>query len=182
MGQRSTVEQLPPQVLAEVHAAIKRGQTIDQIVGRIRELGGGVSRSAVGRYTKEFAELAKEQRNMRAVAEAFGQEFGDADDRQGRMMVQLLTSVITRAIMPMASGDDAHVDLDGKEMHFLARAVKDTMSAAKIDVEREARIRDEEAKRARTKAADDAVTIGRAAGASEATLNMIRAGLLGIAS
>lgn len=180
MAGRSTIEQLDPAVLAEVHNAIRRGATIDGIVALLQGLGVEAPRSNVGRYTKKFSELAKQQRDMRSIAEAFGQEFGDADDRQGRMMVQLLTSVITKAIMPIAS--DEEPDLDGKEMHFLARAVKDTMSAAKIDVDREAKIRDEAAKQARIAAATAAVDTGRAAGASEETLNLIRAKILGIAA
>jgi hypothetical protein len=180
MGQRSTIEDLPPAILSAVHAAIERGETIDAIVALIRGMGAERSRSAVGRYTKDFAELARNQRDMRSVAEAFGREFGSADDMQGRMMVQLMTSVMTRAVMPIAMGED--VDLDAKELANLAKAAKDITSAAKIDVEREARIRDEAAKRAKEAAAADAETAGRAAGASEDTLRRIRAGILGIAA
>lgn len=178
MAKRSSIEKLDPAIVAQVHDAIKRGCTIDQIVGQVRALGAPVSRSAVGRYTKDFAELAKQQRDMRAVAEAFGKEFGE-DDRQGRMMVQLLTSVITRAIMPIAQDDD--IDLGGKEMHFLARAVKDTMSAAKLDVDTVKAVRAQAEIDARRAAASDAVEAGRAAGATEETLDVIRKKILGLA-
>lgn len=177
---RSSIDELPDAIRREVHAAIERGASIDGIVELIRGLGGDASRSAVGRYSQKFAALAKQQREMRSVAEAFGREFGSADDHQGRMMVQLMTSVMTRAVMPLATGDE--IDLSSKELMELGKAAQSIASAAKIDVEREARIRLEAAKRAKEQAANDADAAGRAAGASEETLRRIRAGILGIAA
>lgn len=178
---RSTIDALPPVILAAVHDAIERRETIDAIVARIRDMGGDASRSAVGRYTKGFAELAKQQRDMRSVAEAFGREFGSADDLQGRMMIQLMTSLTTRVLMPHMTGE-AEEDLSVLDLSRLAKAVKDATSASKIDIEREAKIREEEARRARERAAADAETAGRAAGASEATLRAVRLGILGLSA
>jgi diacylglycerol kinase len=176
---RSTVAKLPQPIREEVDAAIKRGATIDDIVARLRELGADhVSRSAVGRYTQQFREFAAQQRQIASVSQAVASEFGDADDLQGRFMIQLLNSVITRAILPVASGEE--IELDGKELHYLARAVKDVASAAKTDVDREAKIRDETKKRAREEAAAAAESAGRTAGASEATIEAIKRKILGI--
>lgn len=180
MAQRSSIEALPPGILAAVHAAIERGEKITDITAMIEGMGGEASRSAVGRYTQRFQDMAKSQREMRSMAEAFGREFGSADDHQGRMMVQLMTSVFTRAVMPLATGEE--VKLTTKEMMELGKAAQSITSAAKIDVEREARIRDEVEKKAKREAATDAVIAGRAAGASEDTLRRIRAGILGIAA
>lgn len=180
MAGKSSIEALDPAILSAVHAAIEQGQTIDQIVELIRGRGGDASRSAVGRYTKGFAELARQQRDMRSVAEAFGKEFGTSDDYQGRMMTQLITSLVTRTILPIVTDEDA--EMDGLELSRLAKAAKDAISASKIDVEREAKIRDEEAKRARVQAADAADRAGRKAGATPETLAMIRAEILGIAA
>jgi len=181
MAGRSTIDELPDDVRSAVHAAIERGATIDGIVDLIRGMGADASRSAVGRYTKSFAELAKQQRDMRSVAEAFGREFASPDDLQGRMMIQLMTSITTRALMPHMTGE-AEEELSTLELSRLAKAVKDATSASKIDVEREAKIRNEAARRAKEAAAADATTAGRAAGASEETLARIRAGILGIAA
>lgn len=180
MPQRSTIDELPDEVRSAVHAAIERGSTIDDIVALIRDMGSAASRSAVGRYSQRFADMAKSQREMRSMAEAFGKEFGSADDHQGRMMVQLMTSVFTRAVMPLASGED--VDLSTKELMELGKAAQSITSAAKIDVEREAKIREAAAKRAKEEAANDAMSAGRAAGASDETLRRIRAGILGLAA
>ena len=178
---RSTIDELPDGIRSAVHAAIERGQTIDGIVDLIRGLGGEASRSAVGRYTKGFAELAKQQRDMRSVAEAFGREFGSADDHQGRMMIQLMTSITTRMLMPHMTGE-AEEELSTLELSRLAKAVKDATGAAKIDIEREAKIRDEEARRTREQAAANAETAARAAGASEDTLRAVRMGILGLSA
>lgn len=181
MAGRSSIDELPPEVRSAIHAAIERGRTIDEIVTLIRDMGGEASRSAVGRYTKGFAELAKQQRDMRSVAEAFGREFGSADDHQGRMMIQLMTSITTRALMPHMTGE-AEEELSTLELSRLAKAVKDATSAAKVDIEREARIRAEEAKRVREQAVEDAQEAVRATGASEETLRAVRMGIMGMAA
>jgi hypothetical protein len=45
---RSTIDALPPAILAAVHDAIERRETIDAIVARIRDMGGDASRSHQG--------------------------------------------------------------------------------------------------------------------------------------
>jgi hypothetical protein len=179
VGRRSSIDRLDPVIREEVDAAIKRGATVDEITWTLKGLGADVSRSAVGRYSKQYRDLAHRQRDMQSIAKAFGQEFGGADDLQGRLMVQLLTSLITRVAMPIAAGDEVE-GVDFKDLHYLARAVKDASSAAKTDVDREAKIRTEEARRAREKAAAEGAAAAKAAGASEETAAFIRAKILGI--
>ena len=181
MARKSAIDTLEPAIRSQVLAALGDGATIDEIVGLVRELGGDVSRSSVGRYSQRFAELAKQQRDMRSVAEAFGREFNTGDDLQGRMMIQLMTSITTRMLMPHMTGE-AEEELSALELTRLAKAVKDATGAAKIDIERERAIREEEASRAKVQAANDAETAGRAAGASDETLRRVRAGILGIAA
>jgi hypothetical protein len=184
MARKSAIDTLDPAIRSSVLRAIEEGATIDDIVALVRSMGGAVSRSAVGRYTQRFADLAKQQRDMRTVAEAFGREFGSADDHQARMMTQLITSLVTRTLIPLATADadDEEAQIDGLELSRLAKAAKDAVSASKIDIEREARIREEEGKRARDAAAAAADAEGRAAGASEETIRRIRARILGIAA
>lgn len=177
MAGRSSIEELPPELLAAVHSAIERGWTIDQITTYLAQSGEPRSRSAVGRYSAKFSALASRQREMAAVAEAFGKEFGADDGTQGRLLIQLVQSMATRAVMGLT---EEEVDPDGKELHYFARSVKDIMSAQKIDADREAKIREEARKQAKQDAANAADAAGRAAGASEDTLNLIRARILGI--
>jgi hypothetical protein len=112
------------------------------------------------------------------VAKAFGAEFGGSDNDQGKLMIQLITSVAARVALPLAT--DEEIDVDGQELHFLARAVKDLTSAAKIDTDRDAKIRDEENKRTKAQAAKDAESAARDAGASEETIRMVKARILGL--
>lgn len=181
MSQRSSIDDLPDTIRTAIHAAIERGATIDGITAMIRDMGGDASRSAVGRYTAKFTELAKQQRDMRSVAEAFGREFGNADDMQGRMMIQLMTSITTRMLMPHLTGE-AEEELTALDVSRMAKAVKDATGAAKIDIERERAIREETARRTREEAAASAETAARAAGASEDTLRAVRMGILGMAA
>jgi hypothetical protein len=176
---RSTIEQ-DPAIRAAVDQALSQGATLDDIVARVREIGADVSRSAVGRYAQDYRKIADRQRDMRAVAQSFGQEFGEAGDRQSRLMIQLATTIITRAAMPIAAGDD--VEMTTKELMEFGKAVQSVTSATKIDADRDARVREEARKQAKLDAADAADSAGRSMGASEETLRRIKASILGIAA
>lgn len=178
MGGKSSIKQLPEPVRVEVDAAIKRGATIDEIVWMLKGLGADVSRSAVGRYSKQYADLAARQRDMSSIATAFAGEFGEADDNQGRLLIQLATTIATRMVLPVASGDN--VEFATKSLMELGRAVKDITAASKIDIDREAKIRSEAVVKARQQAANDAESEGKAAGASPETIDRIKRRILGI--
>ena len=180
---RSSIER-DPEIRAAVDVAIARGATIDDIVQTLRSMGAGVSRSAVGRYAKSYAELAKRQRDIQAAASAFATDFGGVEDHQSRLLVQLVTSIGTRMAMDATTaeeGDESAIATT-KQLADFARAVKDVTSAAKIDVEREAKIREEAAKRAKAEAAADADAGARAAGASEDTIRAVRSRILGLST
>lgn len=178
MGGKSSIAQLEEPVRVAVDAAIKRGATIDQIVLMLQGLGADVSRSAVGRYSKQYAEVARRQRELSSVARAFASEFGDAEGLEGRLLIQQATAIATRMALNQADNDDPNLSM--KELMELGRAVKDITAAAKIDIEREAKIRTEAAVKARQQAASAADRAGKAAGASPETLAAIRQEILGI--
>jgi hypothetical protein len=180
MGRRSSIDQLPAEIRREVDAAIKAGLSITAIAKAVREAGGSVSRAAVGRYTQKYAELAKRQRDIAAMAEAWKADFGDAENPQMRLMVQLASTLYTRAPLPELSdgeGDPEPGSTDWKDLHFMARGLKDVVSAAKIDADREAAIRKNERERS-TQIATEAA---RKAGATPETIDLIKRELLGIA-
>ena len=179
MGARSSIDMLPPRLRDAVQGALKDGLTIDQIVDMLRDEGADVSRSAVGRYTLNYREMAARQRDLSSVASSFASEFGDADNPQQKLLIQMFTSVMTQAVLPMASGEGA--EIGAQDLHFFARSIKDVVSAAKIDTDREAKIRDEERKKARLEAASAAETAARGAGATPETIAAIKRELLGLA-
>jgi hypothetical protein len=174
MGRKSSLETLPPKVQAAVIKAMQGGATIDDLVEHLAGLGHPRSRSAVGRYTQQYNKLTERQSDIRVMAEAFGREFGGTDNVEGKLMMQMLTSIGVRMIMPLAAEDDP--DLDAKEFNFLAKATKELLMAAKADAERDAKIR-EATKR---EAAENAEAAMRATGASADTINKVKAEILGI--
>lgn len=178
MGRKSTLEVLPQPVRAAVARAMENGATIDAIVEQLDSLGHKVSRSAVGRYAKNFSEMTKRHRDMRVVAEAFAEDFGGGDNAEGKLLLQMLTSIGARMVMPVAQGDE--IEMTTGEFHTMAKATKELFAAAKSDSERDAKIRAEAARETREKAADDAVSAARAAGASEQTVQMVKARILGL--
>ncbi|WP_300113347.1 phage protein Gp27 family protein [Sphingobium sp.] len=178
MGRKSSIKTLPPKVQAAVVQALEAHATIDEIVAKLDELGHSRSRSAVGRYAKDYAEMAKHQRDIRVVAEAFASEFGSADNAEGKFMVQMLTSIGARMILPMATDQDQ--EFSSLDFQRLAKATKDLLSSAKLDAERDAKIREEAAKEARERAAEVVERVARTGerGFSRDTVDAIKREIL----
>ncbi|HEX8224503.1 MAG TPA: phage protein Gp27 family protein [Allosphingosinicella sp.] len=185
MGQRSSIDRLPPDARVQVDQAIHDGATIDEIVGLLLDLSDQgklpevPSRSAVGRYSKEFRQLAARQRDVSSVAKAFAGEFGSEEDHQVKLLLQMATTTLTRIAMSTAMGEDEQLPAL-KDAAFLAKSIKDLVSAAKIDVDREAKIRAETAAAVKAAAAEAAASAVRAAGASDESIRRVRAEILGI--
>jgi hypothetical protein len=169
MGRKSAIAQNPA-IREAVDAAIGRGCTIDAIKDMLEAMGSEISRSAVGRHAAKYQDMAQRQRDIRAAADAFAGEFGSAEDNQTRLMVQLVTTLITENIMAQGEGEGS------MDLRLLAAAVKDAIGAAKIDDDRRRIIR----KEAMTEAAGVAVSAAKKAGASPETINLIRAEIMGI--
>ncbi len=178
MARRSSIDRLPETLRVAIADAIKSGLTIDEIFVLMQEEGADVSRSAVGRYAKSYREIASRQRELSAVATSFAGEFGDTDNKHGKLLIQMFTSIMTQQSMTMASGDVE--DFDPKDLHFFARAIKDVVSAAKIDTDRDAKVREEAIAKTRTEAVKAAEKGMRGSGASEETIRTVKEHLLGI--
>jgi Protein of unknown function (DUF3486) len=172
VGQTSKIK-ANPVIRDAVDAAIQRGCTIRAIKEMLDKMGVEIGRSAVGNYTKKYAALAERQRDIRSAADAFASEFGSVDDNQTRLMIQLVTTLITENILKMGQGEGSALDL-----HLLSSAAKNAIGAAKLDDDRRRLIRKEAFK----EAAEVADKAGRANGASQASLQAIRVALTGIAA
>lgn len=173
MARRSTIE-MDDKIRAAVDDALKRGVIIDDITVMLQGMGANISRSAVGRWAQKYGKMAERERDILAVARNYADEFGGSDNPVGKLLIQTVTSIAARTVM--AHSEDEDGSLDPKDLHFIARAVKDIMGAAKIDADRDALVRKEE----REKAADRAVKSLRSQGASEETIAMIRREILGM--
>jgi hypothetical protein len=166
MGRRSVIESNPV-ILKAVNDAIQRGCTIDAITDMLAQMGHEIGRSSVGVHSKKLKAMSDRSRDIRAAADAFASKFGDAGDNQTRLMIQLITTIITESLLEVPQGEDCASPL---ELQRLASAVKDAISAQKIDAELRSRIRKEAFEEAQ-KLADTALRKG---GALPETLAVVR--------
>lgn len=136
MTRRSSVARLDPRIREAVDAAIREDRaTIAELVEMIAAAGGTASKSAVGRYKKGFEDSLRRYREAQEVAGRWVQQFrADADGDVSRLLAEMLK---TLAFQTLADADEA----DGKELMFLARAVKDLASVDRIKAEAEAKAR-----------------------------------------
>lgn len=179
MGRQSSIKQLPPELREQVDGLLKAGVTLESIAAKLAELGAPVSRSALGRYKLELDAVGDRLRRSREISAAFAEKLGAfADDRQGRMLTELLQTVIFDKLVPQDS--DEPPSFDTQEIFRLCAAVKDLTATQKISADREMRIRAQERQLAREQAAEAAAGAAKAKGLSADTAAFIRAQVLGI--
>jgi hypothetical protein len=136
MGRRSAVARLDPRIRAAVDAALREGRaTIDELVALIQSHGASVSRSAVGRYRQRFEENLRRYREAQEVAGQWVAAFrADPDGDVGRLLAEMLK---TLAFASMADRESA----DPRDIHFLARAIRDLASSDQVRARLEAELR-----------------------------------------
>ena len=135
MAGRSTVELLPPPILAQVHEAIVEGATIDEIVRRIRENGGTCSRSAVARYVKGPREELRRWREEKGLADFWLTSLGEQpEDGTGRYALETVRSLAIRAARALRRKEKPP---PVEQIATLALALQRIESAGKSGAERE---------------------------------------------
>ena len=103
MAGRSSIERLPPGILADVHEAIREGATIDGITERIRALGGSCSRSAVCRYVRRARAVLQRRREVEGLADLWLGTPGDrAEGDTGRRALEALRALAMRSALALA--------------------------------------------------------------------------------
>ena len=135
MAGRSSIELLPPPILAQVHKAIVEGATIDEIVRRIRADGGTCSRSAVVRYVKGERERLRAWREEQARGALWLASLGvQPEDGTGPGALEAVRALAMRAAGALGSEEEPPpVDL----IATLALALQRIESAEKSGAERE---------------------------------------------
>lgn len=175
MARPSKIDRLPPEIRDAIGELRRDGRTIDEILAHLRQLGvEDISRSGLGEHLKKWGALADRLKGSREAAEAIMARFENqgADDRMARLNIQLLQS----GIMALQVGEDGEpVGLEPKEAMFLTQAVKNLVSAAKVDqsryIELKAMLEAERERAERLQKANDELSkVGRAAGVSPETL------------
>lgn len=171
MSQRSTVDRLPQEAKDKLRIMYEWGLTLDEIhedlCGYLAQLDGAwrpPSRSALGRHRKDYEATAARMREAREMAGALATDLGElADDKTGRLLVDLMRTITFRMLQ---TGVETDREVDPKDLHFLARTLKDIASASDIGSRMEERIR----KNAKEEAADAVATEARKRGLDAETV------------
>jgi hypothetical protein len=169
----STVKRLPREIREEIHRLLDTGQTLDAIVGHLRGLGvNEVSRSALGRYKKNFDAVVERVRRSREIADVLVRQFGHEDESKAmRANIEMMHGIVSDMLMQVGDGENEDgegrpVLLEPKAAHDLAKALDHLARAKKTDQEAIIRIREEATKEATQKAAEAVVTVGKQEGMS----------------
>lgn len=151
MARTGKIRRLPPELRDILHRKLDEGCTLDEITAHLRSLGADVSRSGLGRYKQNFDKVSTRLRESREMADAMIQKIGPeaTEGRQGRLLVQMLTTLTGDFMFRRLNEADGELDVD--EMKSLARALKDTTQAARLSQDFELKIREETRKEAEAK-------------------------------
>ena len=189
MTRPSTIDQLDTKIQAEIGRLRMQGCTIDQIVAHLATMHGvtSVSRSAMGRHVKGLEKVAEQIRRSRDVATALVQQFGDQPESElARLNIEILQGAVLDLKMRAADGEDvaaggaAALNGDPEGIMMLSKALDHLASAQKKNIDFSAQVEKRAEERARKAAAATVEPIGRERGISAATLDAIKAGIVGV--
>ncbi|MBP5857281.1 DUF3486 family protein [Marivibrio halodurans] len=164
MARKSSIDKLEPQVRDLIKKLrVKDGRTIDEILAKLQELEVDVSRTALGRHTKDLDQLVEFTKYSREAANVLVDRLGyNTDNRVARANIEILHAAIMRLMMA-GTEEGGKISFDSEEVMFLARALKDLASAQKADQDRELKLREQIRKEEREKAiAEAAETVDKA--------------------
>lgn len=145
MGRKSSIAKLDPAVREAVDRAVREGRlTNAEIVAMIDSHGAQVSESAVTRYVRSAREQMGRFRQAQEIAKVWvGKLEDDPQGDVGRLLTEMLRTVAFQTIGQMGDSEEAAGPAD---IMFLAKALKELVSADKIAVDKDLRVRKEFAK------------------------------------
>ena len=183
MARKSSVKKLPDTVVRALNFQLEKERlTLDDLVEWLRdEHGYDISRSALGRYSQNFAAMREKLQRCREITEAFAKELGpDAvEGDQGRVLIQLFNAITFRVVEAELEGDDPAFDT--KDLMMLGRAIKDTAQAGRFHQDFEDKLRARIAEEERRKAADSGAKALSLKGLSKKEIEFWRRDFLGVA-
>lgn len=179
MPRPSTVDRLPKAVREKISALRNSGRTLDEIMEHLELLNVEISRSALGRHVKKMAKVSERIRDSRILAQSVVREFGDKEvSHVARTNMELLHTLIMKI---MIGGDDQdNIELDAKEAMFVATALQKLSQSSKSDLERDAKVREEERKIANAEAVKAVEKVAKKNGLSADTIKSIKSNILGV--
>lgn len=180
MGRKSTVAELPEQLVDACNKLIRAGRTIDDILAALTELGADVSRSAVGRYVKSARESMEKYRQAQEVAKVWVDKLeAEPSGDVGRLLPEMLRVVAFQTLTQLGESDEGAGAMD---VMLLAKALKDIAGTTKTNIDTELQLRKlrAEMQAKATAAAAEVAQMTRQAGMSEELVSSIRARILGV--
>lgn len=176
MARKSTVAQLPKELIDACNGLIRDGRTIDEILAALQTLGAQVSRSAVGRYVKSARDAMDKYRQAQEVAKVWVDKLeAEPNGDVGRLLPEMLRVVAFQSLTTMGEADKPAKAMD---VMLLAKALKDIAGTTKthLDIDRQLRALRTDLKAA----AKEVETTVREAGLSTETVAAIKARILGV--
>jgi ribosomal protein L14 len=179
----SKIDRLPEEVRDWIARLSDQGRTLDEIISKLRELDLDAlpSRSGLHRHLQKAEEVAERIRKSRAVADVIVRRLGEADpDKTTRMNIELMHNVLFQIASRTTDDAGEPVTFEPMEAMLLAKALDHLGKAAKDDVARTVTIEKRAAEKARAEAAKAVEAVGDASGLTAATVEAIKAKILGI--
>lgn len=169
MPRKSSVSRLPADLRRSIDKALTEGRmTLDElhafVSGKCADAGETApSRTALWRYSANFAQAAAVMRENRDMARALAQELGaqSVEGEQGRLLVEMLRGLLYRALQQRTGDPDAA--FDAAEIDRIARSLKNLSHAMSLEADFARRIRDEARREAQEQLRERVRELGSAA-------------------
>ncbi|ODN71187.1 phage protein Gp27 family protein [Methylobrevis pamukkalensis] len=175
MARPTKIDRLPAEIREAIGTLRRDGHTIDEILGHLRTLGVApeeVSRTGLGEHLKRFDKMRARLADSRAAAEAIMDRIDKdgGDDKLTRVNISFLHS----SIMGLFEAEDGEkVTFAPDEARDLSSAIKNLVSASKLDIDRIEKIEARATAKAKKEAAATAASVLRKAGVSQETMDEI---------
>ena len=146
MARKSSIKALPDGIVKQLNFMLEKERlTLDDLVDWLQaEKGYTISRSALGRYSKEYSEIRSKLAKTREISEAFARELGpeNVSGKQGALIVEMMHTLLIGFMRDQFEepgpldgplGDGEKEELTTKNLMELARALKDTSQANRFN-------------------------------------------------
>ena len=93
------MHRLPRETLDEVNRRLEEGWTVTEVTQALRELGADISRSAVGRYRKQWAEQIRDLAEVREFSRTVVAELSkQPESRMARLNTELMEAALFKCM------------------------------------------------------------------------------------
>lgn len=93
------MRRLPREILDEVNRRLEGGWTVTEVTQALRELGTDISRSAVGRYRKQWADQIRDLAEVREFSRTVVAELSkQPESRMARLNTELLEAALFKCM------------------------------------------------------------------------------------